>query len=140
MTTVDCSQYAMTATLPLDRVNQWRDTRLEVLYNQWRDRFFRKVFQRWAVHTITRLLEPYLPSYDENSSADSSGPPSFASSSDDEQIPLPAVATDSETDNDSDSDTVVMPVRNPDGSVELRQLPIALVQQAWLRGRSVNFI
>ena len=90
----------------------------------------RKVFERWALETFTRLLEPYLPSYDESSSADSSGPPSLCpGTSDDEPIPRPAVATDSETDSDSDCDTVVMPVRHPDGSTELRQIPIALAQQ-----------
>ena len=84
------------------------------------------------------------PSFDENSSEDVPGPPPLVSSDSDdqadEQIRRPVVLTDSETDSDSDSNTVVMPVRNPDGSVELRQLPIALAPQVLLRGRSVNFI
>ena len=103
---------------------------------------FRKVFERWAVHSFTRVLEPYLPPYDDNSSEGSGPPPLASSDSDDqadEQIRRPVVLTDSETDSDSDSNIAVMPVRNPDGSVELRQLPIALVQQLLLRGRRVNF-
>ena len=81
---------------------------------------------------VNTIAVPHLPSCDDNSS-EGSGPPGLVGHSDsddqaDEQIRRPVVLTDSETDSDSDSDTAVMPVRNPDGSVELRQLPIAFIR------------
>ena len=125
MTTVDCSQYAATATLAIRCVNYWRDQLLLKRYNQWMEKRCRKLFDRWSLESIFRMCLPHLG---ENSSDESAGAPGLVPSSDDEQVRLPVVPTDSETDSDSDNDTVAVTVRHPDGSVELRQVPIALLQ------------
>ena len=131
MSTEELRQYAVTATFALRCVNRWRDQRLEKRYNQWRDNvkiisrstICRYIFERWGMASICRLLPPPLG---ESSSDDGPGPPPLVSSSSDdqadEQFRRPAVLTDSDTDSDSDSNTVWTPVRNPDGSIELRQV------------------